>query len=378
MKYLFTCGGTAGHINPALGAAGILKEIDKNAEFLFIGAEGRMETDLVPREGYDIKTIDISGISRSLSIEGIKNNLEAVKKVLSATKKAKQIIDEFKPDVAVGTGGYVCYPVLKAAKSKGIPAICHESNAVPGLTTKMLANVCDVIMTGFQATASLYPKGTNVLFTGTPVREQFLSISKEEARQKLGISPERKLLVSVWGSLGSGYINSIFPQFLQLALKDNSFMTIHSAGKRGYPGLKTAVKQDLMTKDPEKKKLVISEYIYDMPTVMAAADLIMCRSGASTLAELSVLGKPALLIPSPNVTNNHQEKNARLLEKAGAATVLTESECSPQLIYDTVSKLICNSSLLKEMGDNMRKTGNPDATKIIAQTALQWSQIKKH
>ena len=170
MRFLFTCGGTAGHINPAVGVAGRLKKLLPEAEILFIGAEGMMETELVPREGYPIRTVEISNLSRSLSLNGLKHNLHTAKTVVQSTHAAKKIIQDFAPDVVVGTGGYVCYPVIAAAHSLGIPTLLHESNAVPGLTTKLLARSADCIMVGFENAAENYPAGTQAVFTGTPVR----------------------------------------------------------------------------------------------------------------------------------------------------------------------------------------------------------------
>ncbi len=187
MKFLFTCGGTAGHINPALAVAGALKEAKPDSEFLFIGAEGRMETDLVPRAGYDIRTVRITNIHRGFSAEDIKHNLNTLKNVVTSTGEAKKIIREFGPDVVVGTGGYVCYPVLKAAHSLGIPTAVHESNAVPGLTTKMLEGSVDAIMVGFEESRSNYKHPERVVVTGTPVRGEFLNTDKLAARRALGL-----------------------------------------------------------------------------------------------------------------------------------------------------------------------------------------------
>ena len=242
MRFLFTCGGTAGHINPAIGVAGKLKELLPEAEILFIGAEGMMETELVPREGYPIKTIEISNISRSISLSGLKHNIGTVKKVFTGVREAKTLIREFAPDAVIGTGGYVCYPVLKAAHALGIPTLVHESNAVPGLTTKLLSRSVDCVMVGFEHAKENYPKGTKVVFTGTPVRGGFETIGREEARKKLGIPAEQPLLLSVWGSLGSDHMNGIMAEFAPLAAEKGEFAVIHSAGKRGYEKLLNAVK----------------------------------------------------------------------------------------------------------------------------------------
>ena len=368
MKFLFSCGGTAGHINPAIGVAGRLKQLMPDCQILFIGAEGMMETSLVPREGYEIKTVKISNISRSLSLAGIKHNLETIKYVVKSTAEAKKIIRDFGADVVIGTGGYVCYPVLKAAHALGIPTLVHESNAVPGLTTKMLSGIVDCVMVGFEKAAENYPKGTNVVYTGTPVRTDFLSADKSRAKSELGFSPDEKLVVSVWGSLGSGHMNGIMESFAPIAAEKGGFRLIHSAGKGGFEKLKKVL--DETCPQRESRGVDVRPYIYDMPRVMAAADLIMCRSGASTLAELCALGKPALLVPSPNVTNNHQEKNARVLENLGGAAVYLEGEFTAQSLYDDICAMLANYEKLEKMGKAMAGAGMKEATDNIADIIL--------
>ena len=370
MKFIFSCGGTAGHINPAIGVAGRLKQLMPDCEILFIGAEGMMETNLVPREGYEIKTVRISNISRSISLAGIKHNLKTVKNLLGSISAAKRIISEFAPDVVIGTGGYVCYPVLKAAHSLGIPTLVHESNAVPGLTTKMLASVVDCIMVGFEKAKDNYKSGTNVVYTGTPVRTEFLSADKEKARGELGLDPDKPLVVSVWGSLGSGHMNTVMQRFGAIAAEKGEFNLIHSAGKGGYEKLKSAL--DESCPDRLEMGVDVRPYIYDMPRVMAAADLIMCRSGASTLAELSAMGKPALLVPSPNVTNNHQEKNARVLEAVGGAKVYLEGQFDPESLYEDICSMLAQPELLCDMSAAMASAGDTKATDKIASLILDY------
>lgn len=369
-KFLFTCGGTAGHINPALAVAGRLRELLPDAEFLFIGAAGMMETELVPREGFPIQTIQISNISRSLSLQGLKHNLKTVQRVLTGTAAAKKLIREFQPDVAIGTGGYVCFPVLRAAHALGIPTLVHESNAVPGLTTRLLSRSADCVMLGFEHARENYPKGARLVYTGTPVRGGFTRMGREEARAALGIPGDRPLLLSVWGSLGSDHMNGIMAQLAPMAAQRRDFDLIHSAGKRGYPKLLAAVGGDAGALKTQGVDL--RDYIYDMPTVMAAADLIACRSGASTLGELAALGKPALLVPSPNVTNNHQEKNARELERAGAAEVLLEGQFDAAAFYQRVQTLLGDKNRLQRMAEAMAGCGVPDAAARIADLALDY------
>lgn len=369
MKFLFTCGGTAGHINPALGVAGRLQKLIPGCEILFIGAKGMMETELVPRAGYPIETVEINNLSRSISLAGLKHNLHTARGLVQSIREAKRILRGFGPDAVIGTGGYVCYPVLRAAHSLGIPTLVHESNAVPGLTTKLLAHTVDCVMVGFENAGENYPAGTNVAFTGTPVREDFGTLGRAEARRMLGIPGDRALLLSVWGSLGSDHMNEIMADFAPLAAARQDFLLIHSAGKRGFAKLTEALAP---CGDLQAKGVDVREYIFDMPVVMAAADLVMCRSGASTLGELAAMGKPALLVPSPNVTNHHQEKNARLLETAGAAEVLLEGEFDAERLYDRVRTLLADRDKLEQMSKNMAGCGVPDATERITDLILSF------
>ena len=368
MKFLFTCGGTAGHINPAIAVAGRIREELPDSEFLFIGAEGRMETDLVPRAGYEIRTVRITNIHRGFSAEDIKHNLTTLKNVVTSTAEAKRLLREFKPDAAVGTGGYVCFPVLRAAHELGIPTAVHESNAVPGLTTKMLEGSMDAVMVGFEESRANYKHPERVAVTGTPVRGEFLRTGKAEAKRALGLPEDKPLVASVWGSLGAQHMNEIMSDFIVRAFANPFFGLIHSAGKAGYE--KMAARLESEKPGYDKLGMDVRAYIYDMPTVMAAADLVLCRAGASTLAELTAMGKPAVLVPSPNVTNNHQEKNARVLEAAGGAKVLLESEFTADSLLGLVSELLHHPEELEAMAANMRAVGVQDATDRIAEIVI--------
>ncbi|NCB51600.1 MAG: undecaprenyldiphospho-muramoylpentapeptide beta-N-acetylglucosaminyltransferase [Clostridia bacterium] len=368
MKFVFTCGGTAGHINPAIAVAGRLREAMPDAKFLFIGAEDRMEADLVPRAGYELKTVKITNIRRGFKPEDISHNLKTVKNVLTSTAEARRIIDDFGPDVVVGTGGYVCYPVLKAASGLGIPTAVHESNAVPGLTTKMLERIVDTIMVGFEESRANYRHPERVVVTGTPVRGGFLNADKRAAKELLSLDPHRPLLVSVWGSLGASRMNGIMKDFIIKACEDPFFDLIHSAGKAGYSQMAEALEKE--RPDAFACGMDVRDYIYDMHRVMAAADLVICRAGAATLAELTAMGKPAVLVPSPNVTNNHQEKNARVLENAGGAKVMLESEFDAETLYGVVSRLLRDPEQLERMSENIRSLGVTDATERIADIVL--------
>ena len=365
MRYLFTCGGTAGHINPAIAVAGKLRELDPECEVLFVGAKGHMEENLVPREGYEIRTVNITNISRGHNMEAVRHNIDTVKNVLTATRDAKKIIDDFQPDVAIGTGGYVCYPVLKAANERHVPTAVHESNAVPGLTTKMLVGQVDRVMLGFEESRQYYRNQKDTIVTGTPVRGEFDQYTKEEAKRQLNIPEELPLVVSVWGSLGASHMNGIMSELIREEHTEPGYRLIHATGRNGYKKVISFMEENNV--DYQDKGIDIREYIYDMPRVMAAADLILCRAGASTLAELTYMGKPVILIPSPNVTNNHQEKNARVIEHAGGARVMLEGEFDARDLRNAIHELLDDPDGLKAMSDAMLSLAVPDAVDKITE-----------
>ena len=363
MRFLFTCGGTAGHINPALAIAGRLRELLGGCEILFIGAKGMMETELVPREGYEIREIEITNISRDRSLRGLAHNVNTLKNVALSTEKAKKIISEFRPDAVIGTGGYVCFPVLTAASRLHIPTLVHESNALPGLTTKLLSGKVDRVMVGFEDSRGYYADPQKVSVTGTPMRGGFSSYTKETARKELGLPNDRPLVVSVWGSLGAGHMNAVMAELIPMMKDDQSFRLVHAAGGRYYDEL--CEKLARSAPDHEAFGADVRRYIYDMPRVMAAADLVLCRAGASSLAELTFLGKPAIIVPSPNVTNNHQEKNARVPERAGGALVLLEGEFDAASLYAQIKSLLSDRERLETMRKAMLSLSVPDATDRI-------------
>lgn len=368
MKFILTCGGTAGHINPALAVAGRLRELMPDCEILFIGAEGKMEMELVPREGYKIEPLKITNISRGHSLEAIVHNLDTLKNVAVSTREAKRIMREFKPDVVIGTGGYVCYPVLMAASELKIPTAVHESNAVPGLTTKLLAERVDKVMVGFEESRGAYHHPEKVEVTGTPVRGEFAAYSKALAKRELGLDPDEPLVVSVWGSLGAAHMNKIMGELITMMDDSRPFRLIHSVGTRYFEDFMSALRQ--RAPDFARFGADVRKYIYDMPRVMAAADLILCRAGASTLSELAYMGKPVIIVPSPNVTNNHQEKNARVLEKAGGAKVFLEGEFDAPALMDTVRGLLGDSTQLEAMSQAMLSLAVPGATDRICDIIL--------
>lgn len=375
MKYILTCGGTAGHINPALAIAGRLRELMPDCGILFIGAEGKMEMELVPREGYKIEALRITSISRGKSFDALKHNFETLKNVAVSTHEAKRIIREYKPDAVIGTGGYVCFPVLKAAHDLGIATAVHESNAVPGLTTKLLSEQVDKVMVGFEESRAAYHHPEKVAVTGTPVRGEFGAYSKAQAKRELGLDPAMPLVVSVWGSLGAAHMNKVMGELIPMLGDTEEFHLIHSVGAIYFEEFMRRLNDTA----PQYARFGadVRQYIYDMPRVMAAADLILCRAGASTLSELAYMGKPVVIVPSPNVTNNHQEKNARVLERAGGAIVLLEGEFDAAALLGIVRELLSDPERLAAMSEAMRSLAVPEATDKICDIILSLPKSKK-
>ena len=349
-RVIFTCGGTAGHVNPAIALAQLMHEKDPETEFLFVGAERGLEKDLIPKAGYDFRTVHISSFHRSFRPREIRHNLISVVNLVRSPREARAILREFCPDVVIGTGGYASFPMVEAAAKAGIPTAVHESNMVPGLTTELLEPFADRIMVGFEACREHYRHPEKVIVTGTPVRQDFFRLTKAEAKRQLGVDDGRPLLVSFWGSLGASGMNRQMADFLALEAGKEPFHHIHGAGKDGYPVLLAELREkgvDLR----DHPALQVREYIYDMAVVMRAADLVLCRAGASTISELTALGVPALIVPSPYVTNNHQEKNARVLESAGAAAVVLEKDSSGQALFRAACGILRDGlrSLLKQL-----------------------------
>ena len=373
MRFLLVCGGTAGHINPALAIAAELGRIIKGSEFLFVGSGREMEKRLIPGAGYKLENVTISGFARGISPRHIKANFKMLRNLVASAKESEQIIRDFKPDAVIGTGGYVCYPVLKKAAQMGIPTLLHESNAVPGVTTKMLSGRVDKIMVAFPDVKKYYKKPENVIVTGTPVRQDFSAMTKQEAREKLGVD-NRPLVVSFWGSLGASVMNGYMVDFIAENCKSGAFNHIHATGggEAGFNKLKAALKEKGIKNIP--KNVDLRPYIDNMGTVMTAADLVMCRAGASTIAELTMMGKPSILVPSPNVTNNHQEKNARAVERAGGAKVLLEPECNGKILYDAAVEITGNKNMLSKMIEGALSLGVKDCVSDIAEIII--SHIK--
>ena len=364
MNLIFTCGGTAGHINPAIAVANRMKERYPDANILFIGATGRMEEKLVPQAGFALKCLPGSGLSRGKNLAAIRKNLYAVKCVVSAVGACKKIYRDFKPDAVIGTGGYASFPALYAAQTMGIPTCVHESNALPGITTKLAANKASRVLVAFEESVKHYKHLEKVEVVGMPVRKEFISMTREAARAELGLGQE-PLVVSAFGSLGAKVMNETMAGVFALEKADGfPFRHIHATGSFGWewmPGLVEEKGVDL----ENAKTIDMREYIFNMPTVMAAADVIISRAGASTCNEIGAAGVPSILIPSPNVTANHQEKNARVLSDRDAAVLVLEKDCTPEGIYQEITGLLADAPRRSAMGEKLRSLVRLDSTERI-------------
>lgn len=357
MRVLVSGGGTAGHINPALAIADKIKAEQPDSVIEYVGTPTGMENQLVPKAGYKIHGVAVRGFKRKLSLD----NIDAAIKAVTSVSKAKKIIKEFKPDIVIGTGGYVCWPVMKAAAKMGVPTAIHESNAVPGVATKMLSKMVDKIMISFESTKDYFNcDRTKFVLTGNPVSEKILKADKAEMRKKLGIPDDKTVILSAGGSLGARKINeAVFHLINEYSVKDDSVYHFHATGRGGFDeqaelyakeGFERADEDSLV-----KNNVAVMRYIYNMSEVLACADIVICRAGAMTLSEIAAMKKSAVIIPSPNVTNNHQYKNAKVLADGDAATLIEEKDLTGELLLEKV-KMYADDVMLREMtGENIKK-----------------------
>lgn len=333
-----------------------------------------METDLIPREGFELKTVKISNFLRKPTPANVIHNIKTAAGIAASLRQADEIIKEFSPNVVIGTGGYACYPVLRQAAMRGVPTAIHESNAIPGLTTKLVEKKAERIMVSFEDSRSAYKRPEKVVVTGTPVREEFIYLTREEAREKLKLD-KRPLVVSYWGSLGAREMNKKIAEFILLESKDKAFNHVHATGGFGWQWMPKFVK-GLGVDLSKCPGIEMREYIYNMPLYMAAADLLICRAGASTLSELAAASKPSIIVPSPNVSGNHQEKNARIFEKRGAARVILERGCDGRSLYRAVKALLANPQKLSEMKAASAELAVYDSAERIYNTMIDIAKIR--
>lgn len=346
MKVIISAAGTGGHINPGIAIANKIKEKEPNSEIVFFGTNRGLENDLVPRAGYELKRIEAYGLKKEFSLQNIKH----IFKTFHSRKEVKKFIDEFNPDVVIGTGGYICGPVFAAAISKKVPTVLHESNAYPGKAVKMFAKEADLVLVGFEEAKNKLAEAKKVVVTGTPTKIRKLDISeqrKEEILKELGIKSKLPIVLVFGGSQGAKVINESVEKLIEKKM-NKSYQIIWATGPKQYDGIKEAFeKANIYINSIPNVKIV--PYIYNMEEMMNIADLIICRSGAMTVTEVAKVGKVAIFVPLPGVSQNHQEYNAKVLEKRGAAKIILNKDLETIDLNQYIEELILNKSLLNEM-----------------------------
>ena len=368
MKIMFVAGGTGGHINPAIAVANEVKRLEPNAEILFVGTEGRMETRIVPNAGFELKTLKMNGFSRNMSLSGIKQNLETAYLTLKASSDAKKIISEFKPDVVVGFGGYVTGPVVRTAVKMGVKTAIHEQNAFPGVANKALAKLVDKVMLT-SAAAEKYMKCKNPpVVTGLPVRREIIKTDRDFARATLGLKNDDMLVLSMGGSLGADAINNAVVTMLTTLKDEKNICFLHSTGKYGkWVGEKLSENGVAYGKGTN---IEIREYIDNMDICLPACDIVISRAGASSISEIAILGKPSILIPSPNVAENHQFHNAMTLAENDGAILIEEKNLDGEILAKNIQDLKNNRKKLDTISQNALKYAKSNALSEICRIIM--------
>lgn len=362
MRVIIAAAGTGGHINPGIAIANKIMEKEPNSKIVFIGTGRGLENDLVPRAGYDLKKINAYGIQRKLTIQNIKN-LYATYKSIGVAKK---ILEEEKPDIVIGTGGYICVPVVIAAKKLNIPVVLHESNAFPGVAVKLFKKKADKILVGFKEAKDRLKNANNVIVTGNPIKIKRLNLTaneKKKIKKDLELDEEMFTVLVFGGSQGARSINRSLIEII-VNKKNKNYQIIWAAGPEQYKKIQEKL-EELNIDINKIENVKIVPYIYNMEEVMNACDLVICRSGAMTITEIACTGKPAIFIPYPYATENHQEYNARVLESAGAAKIILDKDLNSEILSRAISKIVQNKNELKEMSENALKKYIPDVEEKI-------------
>lgn len=370
MKILFACGGTAGHINPAIAVATYLREQKPEAKILFAGNPNSMEERIVKENGFDFSPIELKGIQRKFNKRNIKYNLSSLCLLTTATRRCKKLIRNFSPDIIMGTGGYVSGPIVRSGAKLGIKTITHEQNAFPGVTTRLLSKHVDRLLLAVKEAEDYLPKNVKGIVVGNPVRESILFANKHNSRKKLGISDDKFCVLSFGGSLGAKKMNEAIAELIKWHEKDGKIHHIHATGKIGKEYF-----EDLLDKKApnwrKNKNLDIREYISDMDVALSASDLVISRAGAITLSELQGAGKASITIPSPNVSHNHQFYNASVLKKHNATILIEEKNLTDKLLINSINELLNNPQKLKDIGENAQKMAIIDTNKRIYEIIMK-------
>ena len=348
MRVIIAAAGTAGHINPGLAIANEIKEREKDSNIIFIGTPRGLENDLVPRSGYELKTIEAYGLSKKITIENIKKMYAT----LRATSKARKIIQEFKPDIVIGAGGYICGPVVWAAKKEGVPVVLHESNAFPGKAIKMLAKKADTVLISFEEARKRIHNAKNIVYTGTPVKiekKDYTKEQKEEILKELNLNSDLPSVLIFGGSQGAQRINESVIGIIESKANKN-YQIIWATGPKQFDSIKMELSKKGININNIKNAKILP-YIYNMEEIMNIADVIVSRSGAMTITEISNLAKPSILIPLPNVSQNHQLYNAKVLEDVGAAKIILNDELNKENLEKEIEKIIDDKQLRIQMGE---------------------------
>lgn len=372
MKVLVAAGGTAGHVNPALAIASGIKRQWPEAEIHFVGRRKGMEYRLVKQAGYPFHNIEVRGVQRSFTPKNIARNMAAAWYLTLAPHAARKILAEVQPDLVVGAGGYISGPVLREAAKRGIKTAIHEQNAYPGVTNRILAGYVDVIFAPTVSAVERLGHPEKTIVSGNPIRTEFFAQNREQTREKLGAAG-RVVLLSYGGSLGAMRVNEVVADLAQWHLKERDFLHIHATGSIEKNDFAKLAGQKGIADNPN---FVVKEYLDDMPAMLAAADLVISRAGALTLAELAAVGRASVLIPSPNVAENHQFYNAMEFVQAGAAKVFEEKELTGALLIDTVDKLTENPKTLMEMGKAAETLAHPEALDTIVRALAELMEEK--
>ena len=350
MKAIIAAAGTGGHINPALAIANKIKQEEPNSEIIFVGTDRGLENDLIPRAGYDLKRIEAYGFNRKISLDNVKKMYKTFKSI----GQAKKIIQDFKPDIMIGTGGYICLPVALAASKLNVPIVLHESNAFPGVAIKMLSKKASAILVGFEDAKKRIKNAENVVVVGNPskVKEiSFTNSQKEKILKEIGLTDIEKPIVLVFGgSQGAQKINESFINIISKKVNEK-YQIIWATGPNQYEIIKTKL-QNLNINIDNIPNVKILPYLYNMEEVMNCVDLVVSRSGAMTITEISIVGKPSIFIPFPYATENHQEYNAKVLEKVGAAKIILDADLDFNILNSTINEIISDKEKMCRMSEN--------------------------
>lgn len=370
MRVIISGGGTAGHVYPGLALAAALQRTKKDLDILFVGTSTGLEATLVPQAGYDFKAIEAKGLPRKPSFKAFGTFLSAGK----GTIEAANLLRHFKPDIVVGMGAYVSLPVVGAAVLLHIPTVVHEQNAIPGLVNRVLGRVASAVAVSYPHMAEFFPRGKRVEVTGNPIRREILTAHREAAIKGLGLDLKRKTLLVFGGSRGAQKINEAVVEAYDTWRHNDGLQIVHATGKINYELVKRAI-EDIQRGD-DRLRYEALPYIDDMSIAYAGSDLLVCRSGATTIAEVTAIGLPAIIIPYPYATDNHQEKNARSLKDTGAAEVILDRELSGLALCEMVDLLLLDEERLRAMTAASLAFGKPDADENLAALVFEISEMK--